>query len=205
MITAVAVVPSAPVLLAENLGRVDPVPELRRDAVAAVRRVGASAERVVLLTAADRDPLHTRSSLGRRVGVELVGGAGARCHDMVEVPWDATVSDCRSLGSALAEGDSTTLVVVADGSAARGEKAPGHLDERSFALDEAVIGGLRDPDPERLLALDPSVCADVLLHGRAPLQVAAAALQSSGGDWATDVRAEDPFGVLYVIATLRRT
>ncbi|MGL5929976.1 MAG: hypothetical protein ACRCY8_13660 [Dermatophilaceae bacterium] len=73
----------------------------------------------------------------------------------------------------------SALVVVADGSARRGEKAPGHLDERALAFDEALVSALRDADPAALLALDAALAVDVLAHGRAPLQVAAGAMASS--------------------------
>lgn len=94
------------------------------------------------------------------------------------------------------------LVVVADGSARRGEKAPGYLDERAAGLDAELVAGLRSADPERLLALDADLCAELLVHGRAPLQVAAAAMARSGPMRCADLSWEDPFGVLYVTALL---
>ncbi|PRY52950.1 hypothetical protein BCF74_12921 [Knoellia remsis] len=76
-------------------------------------------------------------------------------------------------------GPARTLLVVADGSARRTEKAPGHFDERSAAMDDAIVGALREAGSgglDRLLDLDPDLCADLLVAGRAPLQVMAAAL-----------------------------
>ncbi|MGL5817759.1 MAG: hypothetical protein ACRCYR_09375 [Phycicoccus sp.] len=75
---------------------------------------------------------------------------------------------------------SSALVVVADGSARRGEKAPGHLDERAFAFDDALVAALGGADPAALLALDATRAADLLADGRAPLQVAAAAMARRG-------------------------
>ncbi len=208
MIEALAVVPSAPLLLPEYTGRDDAGAGLRErslDVVRAVLPPRGSGGRLVLVTATDRDPRSTRPALGRRVGTHLLDLAGVEADDVVEVAWDAPVDGCRAAGSALGAGPGeVALVVVADGSARRGEKAPGHLDERSFGLDREVVDALRTSDPERLLALDPGLCAELLLHGRAPLQVAAAAMASSGRMRCPDLEAEDPFGVLYVTARLER-
>ncbi|MBM6401547.1 hypothetical protein [Phycicoccus sonneratiae] len=205
MSQSVVVVPSAPFLLPEYTGRTDAAADLRARAVAAVRDAAAAdgASGVVLVVATDREQRGTRPPLGQRVGAHLAALAGVAVEGVVTVAWDAPAAECRALGEQPAVGSAdATLVVVADGSARRGEKAPGHLDERAFAVDEALLGALRAADPEGLLALDPVLCADLLVHGRAPLQVAAAALAGRPGLAALDVHAEDPFGVLHVVATL---
>ncbi len=208
MIAAAVVVPSAPLLLPEYTGRADAGRVLRSRAVDLVRaavEAGGPDARVVLVVATDREPRSTRPPLGRRVGSHLLGLAGKGADEVVEVPWDAPVEGCRAAGGALGAGPGeVVLVVVADGSARRGEKAPGHLDERSFDADRALVEGLRSADPDALLALDPSRCADLLLQGRAPLQVAAAAMAASGRMRCADLDVEDPFGVLYVTARLER-
>ena len=45
-------------------------------------------------------------------------------------------------------------VVVADGTAKRTEKAPGHFDPRAESFDDSVDAALRNGDPDGLLALD---------------------------------------------------
>jgi hypothetical protein len=206
VITAVVVVPSAPLLLPEYTGRLDPGADLRDRCSALVRAVlpgRGSGGRVVLVVATDREPRSSRPALGRRVGVHLLDLAGAEADEVVEVPWDAPVEGCRAAGVALGAGPGeVSLVVVADGSARRGEKAPGHLDERALEVDRGLVDAVRAADPEGLLALDPVLCADLLLHGRAPLQVAAAAMAASGRMRCADLEAEDPWGVLYVTARL---
>lgn len=205
MSRSVVVVPSAPFLLPEYTGRTDAAADLRARAVAAVRSATTAdgASGVVLVVATDREQRGTRPPLGRRVGAHLAGLAGVGVDGVVVVAWDAPTSGCRGLGEQLGRGSAAaTLVVVADGSARRGEKAPGHLDERAFAVDDALLAALRVADTDALLALDPQLCADLLVHGRAPLQVAAAALRGRPGLAAVDVHAEDPFGVLHVVATL---
>ncbi|KGN36237.1 hypothetical protein N803_05060 [Knoellia subterranea KCTC 19937] len=136
--------------------------------------------------------------------------------------WDASVADCIALGRAVADREdersgnrATTLLVVADGSARRTEKAPGHFDERAAAVDDSIVGAVRDAADgglDRLLDLDPTLCADLLVTGRAPLQVLAAATgEALGGGHEGERTAyevvscevSDPFGVLYVVAHLR--
>jgi len=208
VISSVAVVPSAPLLLPEYTGRTDAGAALRDRSVDVVRGalpVRGSDARIVLVAATDRDPRSARPPLGRRVGTRLLDLAGTEADEVVEVPWDAPVEGCRAAGGALGAGPGdVSLVVVADGSARRGEKAPGHLDERSFDVDRALVDALRAADTDALLALDPQLCADLLVHGRAPLQVAAAAVSASGRMRCTDLEVEDPFGVLYVTARLDR-
>ncbi|MGL4745680.1 MAG: hypothetical protein ACRCXL_15005 [Dermatophilaceae bacterium] len=254
MIAAVAVVPSAPALLPRYTGRVDVLAEVRTAAVEAVRTAISTpgVERVVLIAATDREPRHTMPPLGQRVGEYLLSLAQSPADAVQLVPWDAPVAECRARGAEIAAGSapsglevgeessrpvtggvvsaaeaggaSSVLVVVADGSARRGEKAPGYLDDRAFGFDDALVAALRDADPAALLALDATLAADLLAHGRAPLQVAAAAMAgtsapgaeatASAADFhATDAaplwRCErldepDPFGVLYAVAQLRR-
>ncbi len=208
MITAVAVVPSAPLLLPEYTGRTDTGAALRNRALDAIRPVlppRGSAGRLVVVAATDREPRSSRPGLGRRVGTHLLDVLGAEADDVVEVAWDAPVDACRAPGVALGAGPGeVALVVVADGSARRGEKAPGHLDERALDLDRELVAALRAADPQRLLALDPGLCADLLVHGRAALQVAAAAMATSGRMRCVDLEAEDPLGVLHVTARLER-
>jgi hypothetical protein len=104
------------------------------------------------------------------------------------------------------EGPATTLLVVADGSACRTEKAPGHLDDRASAVDDDIVDAIRgsaDGGLERLLDLDPTLCAELLVAGRAPLQVLAAAVTGEGpAPTVVSCEVSDPFGVLYVIAHL---
>jgi hypothetical protein len=220
VITGVAVVPAAPLLLPGYVGRVDPAAALRDRCRAAVRDATAGAERCVVVTGTDRPSHTTRPPLGERVARLLLGDVVP--DDVLTVPHDADPSVCRAAGLRLATTPvPTALVVAADGSARRGEKAPGHLDERAFAVDEVVTAALAAPAPGRLLDLDPVLCADLLAAGRAALQVLGAALTTGvagsprgthGAEHAggaapayrtVSLHTEDPFGVHYVVAVLR--
>ncbi len=209
MITAVAVVPGALALLPRYAGVIDVLADLRAACLEAVEDVATDADRVVLVSATDRAPRHTGVSIGRRVGEVLLDG---RTQESVEIPWDATVQECltagRGLLEAYAERGTTALVVVADGSACRSAKAPGHLDERSLPFDESWVTALRGTDARALAELDPGLATELLAHGRAPLQVLAGVLGESGDDggrWlCASLEASDPFGVQYVVARLTR-
>ncbi|MGL5863871.1 MAG: hypothetical protein ACRCY9_21735, partial [Phycicoccus sp.] len=210
-------------LLPRYTGRVDALAGLRANAVDAVREAVTGTEQVVLVAATDREPRHAMAPLGQRVGEHLLSLASSRPDDVALVSWDAPRAECRGKGAEIAADEAASaLVVVADGSARRSAKAPGHLDERAFVVDEALVAALRDADPDALLALDPALAADLLVHGRAPLQVAAAAMMGKstrGGEtgtptagfrdnaspqWRCDrLEVPDPFGVLHLVALLR--
>ncbi len=222
MITSLAVVPSAPVLLPRFTGRVDAGAGLRVLARQAVQAAVSVADEVVLVCATDREPRHSGASFGEQVGALLLADATMPTRTEV-VAWDADVDECRARGAAIGASSGSArcaLVVVADGSACRGEKAPGHLDQRSFGVDGdwlEAVGGVEpdtlypapmEPAPvraainrERLLGLDPALAADVMFHGRAPLQVMAAALGPALT--AFEMHVGDPFGVRYVTLTAR--
>lgn len=205
MITGVAIVPGALLMLPEYVGRIDPIPEVRAAAQRVVGDVAAHADRVVVVCARDIDPRHTRPCVGERIGRLLLGSDPA---GVVVVPVAAPVADCRAIGEGLARaaaGAATALVVIADGSATRTEKAPGHLDPRATAFDDALVGALRSVDLDGLLALDPGLGLELLAQGRAPLQVMAAALGERAAYRCAELLTADDFGVLHLVARLHRS
>ncbi|HEV2895623.1 MAG TPA: hypothetical protein VG411_17875, partial [Actinomycetota bacterium] len=76
------------------------------------------------------------------------------------------------------------LVVMADLSARRTERAPGGFHPDAADFDDRVADAFRTGTPQRLLTLDPTQSADLLVTGRAPLQVLAGAFDRSppGGE-----------------------
>lgn len=203
MISEVVFVPSPPLLLREYTGRDDAGAELRQRCVAAVRDALATRpdEVVVVAVRGPHDP--ARGSLGSRVGREILDRAGGFDDaEVVHVAHDAGAGDVASLGGGLAARPGRVLLlVVGDGSARRGEKAPGHLDERSFAVDDAWVGALRDGCPEALLGLEPGLCAALLVTGRAAWQVAASAVAATGvRPGGALLWSGDPWGVMYAVA-----
>ncbi|HEY9523720.1 MAG TPA: hypothetical protein VIR33_10805, partial [Thermopolyspora sp.] len=94
----------------------------------------------------------------------------------------------------------TGLIVAADGSARRGEKAPGYVDPRALETDILIGKALALADRPALLALDPADCDGLLIAGRAAWQVMASACE--GTSWTGGVLYEgDPFGVAYWVTT----
>jgi hypothetical protein len=168
----VVVLPPVPALLPEYAGQVDPVPTLRAACRSALAWACAGVDRLAVLAdppSADDRGRGVTEPLGVRVAralapVPVVPGSG---------------------GPALA--------VAASGSACRGEKAPGHLDERSFDADARLGAALAAGDAAALGDLDVGLGDDLLAYGwrglarLAPLRVTRAEMD----------HADDPFGVQY--------
>ncbi len=150
-------------------------------------------------------PGNGRPSLPLSVGLgaRLLDQAGYRGRRLLHsVAEDEPASACAALGARLASAAGRVAVLVmADGSARRGRKAPGYLDERSVPFDAAVARAVRAGDPGALLALDAGVARELMATGRASLQVLAGALDSQS--WSAQIRySDDPFGVAYLVASL---
>lgn len=206
MIETVVVVPSPPMLLPEYVGLHDPAGPVRERCVealsAALREPYAACDVVVIVTGRERIPRTRRAPLGVRVGrhlLDLVGWSGAV--EEVVVPFDADAAEVQEAGRELRGRVGRALVVVvADGSARRSEKAPGHLDERAFGLDDALLKALAEVDPVGLLAIDARLAADVLASGRAALQVMAHAVDGTRRLQGGLLWSDDPYGVMYALA-----
>jgi hypothetical protein len=234
VITSAALCPAPPLLVRELTGADPVVPELRQachDATAALLadepdlvavvgvasetrawppagRLDLSAYAPGLPAAADGlDPLPAGPvplplGLGARL-LDQAGYAGRR--ELYSVGDHEPAEACATLGARLASAaPRVALLVMADGSARRGLKAPGYLDERSGPFDAAVAGAIRAGDLAALLALDPRLARELMATGRASWQVLAGAM--NGDRPASEIRyCDDPFGVAYLVASLRPT
>lgn len=168
MIRRVVVVPPVPALLPRYASLEDPVADLRRSAVGVVRAMTAGAESVAV---AGDDPF------AQPVARALLDAAGYAGH----------VTD-----------DAEVVLVMANGSAKRTEKAPGHLDERAFDFDDTVDLALRSGDGARLAALDASLGRELWASGIGTLVELGGTL---GPGWAVSVPyADAPYGVLWWVA-----
>jgi hypothetical protein len=136
---------------------------------------------------ADHDPLPERL-FAATVPASLVPGAAAA---IGQVLVDTGTPDER-IG----------LVVMADLSACRGERAPGALRPGAASFDASVAEALRTGKPERLLDLDPAEAADLLVAGRVPLQVLAGAFQGRPVARGEVLYEGAPYGVGYLVALL---
>jgi hypothetical protein len=92
------------------------------------------------------------------------------------------------------------VIAVADGSACRTVRAPGHLDPRAEGFDDAIADALSRGELDRLTALEPSLAQELLCGGLPAWQW----LRAAVGD-ASVARAEllthvAPYGVAYFVA-----
>ena len=101
---------------------------------------------------------------------------------------ESLLSAAESAAPAAAGADPAYLL-VANGSARRSEKAPGHLDERAAGFDEALAAHLRGAGP----LPDAGLAAELLASTAALAQLPAHLVL---GEPETDY-ADDPFGVQY--------
>jgi hypothetical protein len=90
--------------------------------------------------------------------------------------------DCVALAEQLrARSDRVGLLVMGDGSACRGQKAPGYDDPRAQPYDDGVARALATADAAALRGLDPLLSAELLVAGRAPWHVLASAADGGAG------------------------
>ncbi|RAO14119.1 hypothetical protein MED15_04466 [Micromonospora noduli] len=124
----------------------------------------------------------------------------------VQVAADAGPAELAALADEVgAAGDRVASLVLGDGSACRGEKAPGYDDARALPYDQGVAAALADADLDALLDLDPVVSAELKAAGRAPWQVLAGAARAAGGGWRGELLHDSaPYGVAYFVASWER-
>lgn len=121
---------------------------------------------------------------------------------------DTPVPDCVEFGAKLrAELDNSEVrhgvLVIADGAATLSVKAPGYLDERAAAVQDGLDRALSTGDRTALRGLDPELCAELVLSGRAAYQVLAGLFDR---DPAVETRYRAaPFGVGYHVSLWRPT
>jgi len=93
----------------------------------------------------------------------------------------------------------TALLVMADGSARRSEKAPGYLDPRAEGFDSTVAAALATGDADALVELDLDLAEELLATGAPTLALLGSV--SKGADITARLRCETaPFGVGYWVA-----
>ena len=204
-IVAAAVCPHPLLMFRELGGASDPISEARAASLAAVAAVAAVADEVVVVGGTDAyfsspqvgvepDPLSIR------VGRRLLADAGALLPgDDVVIAWDADVAQAAALGASLGEDDvQTALLVMGDLSARRApEGGPGTYDERAAGFDARVEDALATGDPAALAALDTVLGDQLMVAGRAALQVLSGV---PAPDAAEVTYAAAPYGVGYVVA-----
>jgi hypothetical protein len=144
-------------------------------------------------------PLPLPLGLGARL-LDQAGYEGRR--ELQSVSDEEPAAACAALGARLAGASARVAVLVmADGTARRGLKAPGYIDDRSVPFDAEVERAVRAGDLTALLALDPMLARELMATGRAGWQVLAGAM--NGVRPTAEIRyCDDPFGVAYLVASL---
>jgi hypothetical protein len=155
VITTALVLPSPRALLAP-VSEVDPVADLR--AICRTALDGLPDGRVVVVAPPLSDANAARGiaePLGHRIAAHLLEG----------VSFDALVASPEVARSLREAAEPTTLVVMADGSARRDEKAPGHLHVDARAFDDTVEAALLTGDADTLARLDPALGPELWCEG----------------------------------------
>jgi len=148
----------------------------------------------------------TRPSLSLTVGGWLLGRhTWSGPLEAWQVASDTEPAQCAVLGAQIAAlAERVGLVVLADGSARRGVRAPGYLDARAAPYDDALADALAHGSPEALIRLDAALADELMMAGRAPLQVLAGAAADASWHGRVLYR-DDPYGVTYLVARWRRS
>jgi len=168
VIRRLVIVPPVPALLPRYASLHDPVAELRASATGVVRAMTADAEAVAIV---GQDPF------AEPVARALLDAAGF---------------------TGRIDPEADVVLVMANGSAKRSEKAPGHLDDRAFDFDDVVDLAIRSGDGRRLAALDADLGAELWASGIGALADLGSA---SDGPWRVSVPyADAPYGVLWWVA-----
>ncbi len=222
MIIGAALSPGPPLLAAEASGADAQAARLREATMAAVASLtGATPDLVAIVGWAERAgawPAPARADLRSYgppvprpshmaplsvgIGALMLDGCGYDGPLMLRtVAFGSTVDECRSVAAGLAEtAERVSLLVVADGSARRTVKAPGHFDPRAEEYDRSVEEAVATGKLGALHDLDPGLAGELMASGWAPLQVLAAAFAGHRPQ-TTVLYADAPYGVGYLVAT----
>lgn len=229
MIVAAVVCPHPPLLLRELSGAQDAVPDLRAACARALTEaLTDGVDTVVVVGGADTGEewspslVFDVSRFGATAapapgGLPLSLGVGRRLlqkagwtgpMELRSVAWEAGGSEVTETALEVVgraeRGGRTLLVVLGDGSARRGDKAPGYLDDCAYAFDARIGEALRAGDATVLRDLDPLVAVDLLVLGRAAFAVLGAAVAGAGLRASAEVlHSADPYGVQYTVALWR--
>ncbi|KAA1376442.1 class III extradiol ring-cleavage dioxygenase family protein [Aeromicrobium fastidiosum] len=215
MIVAAAVCPHPPLLVPEVApGTTDELADLRAACHAAVGTLTAmEPDRIVVVGAGELDRDLDETAGGTLAGYGVDRRAGG---DDVLLPLSLTIGAwlldeagwtgprTYSTGRpAIDAGSRVAVLVMADGSNGRSEKAPGFLDDRAEPFDASISSALAGGDPAALVALDPALGAELGASGVPPLRtLGTIVLDATRGASVTAHLRYDgaPLGVGYVVA-----
>jgi hypothetical protein len=122
--------------------------------------------------------------------------------------WTTTSGrDAKDLGEQVGADDAGVgLILVADGAACHGPKAPRAQDERAQSYDDGVCEALASGYPSRLAQIDPRVGKELGATGFDVWPVLVAAAGTSEAEWVGEVLwAGAPYGVGWIVGSWRRS
>jgi hypothetical protein len=224
VITCAALCPSPPLLCPQLTGRHAVVPELRAACAEVTGRLlrhdpeviviigpaaatgawdGAGRLNPSVFAPAIASAGTGSAPLALGLGAMLLDQAGYQGRRALQaVGQDEPASACVSMGTELAAaGARMALLVMGDGSARRGPRAPGYLDSRAAAFDAEVERAVRSGEVGALRRLDQTLARDLMVTGRPAWQVLSGAMGPRTAA-AEVLYCDDPFGVAYLVAYL---
>lgn len=148
---------------------------VRVEALAAVRRLVDDAPARVLVVGSDAPPAPADERAGGSLsphGIDVTAGGpdgglglthtiGAWLLD--EAGWTGSRSYVHEVHAS--DLDDAAVLVMADGSARRSERAPGHLDDRAEPFDATIAAALADGDADALGGIDLELADSLLCAG----------------------------------------
>lgn len=220
MSTWVVVCPHPPLLVRPLSGAEDVAAELREACLSTLAPVLAAGPATVVVVGGDREsaawdaatPVDVRrfGTTGPRAGAGLPLSLGVGRWLLDQAGWDGATElrtlateagdeEVDALATLLRARDDVAVLLLGDGSACRGEKAPGFLDERAFPLDDVLADALALGDGSALSTLDTGLAREVMVGGRSVFRLLGR-LAEAPEQAVLDYR-DDPFGVSYFVAS----
>jgi hypothetical protein len=216
-VPTLAFCPHPPLLAAgSTVGQVDEVQAVRAAAVDVVQRLVASGPSAVLVVGPGAPRHDLDESVGgslRPHGVDVDAGGDDQVLGLAhtvgawlldQAGWDGPRRYTGSLDVDDLDAE-VAVLVMADGSATRTERAPGHLDERSGPFDATVAAALAEGDADALAGVDLELAETLWCQGATTWRDVADAVSARVHARGSDVEAEllldeAPLGVGWFVA-----
>jgi hypothetical protein len=139
------------------------------------------------------------SEANRRRGVTVPLGHRVAEAVLEGRPFEQQVAVPRTAAELGRSSDPVAVVAMADGSARRGERAPGHVHPAALAFDDCIERALRSGDAETLARLDPHVAQELWCDGVPALRVMGELARDR--EVSAELRyADAPYGVAWWVA-----
>ena len=195
MLSSIAFLPTAPVLIPDLAQAAAPETDGIREATDAI---------LASLISTNCLPVIVGDDLGHEVGRYLLSRVTDTNPILIELPANATQAQQLAVVQRIQDisDGSLPVVVIAmgDASACRSPQAPGHEHPSAVMFDDAVLAALSRVDLLALKELDQDLASQLLVAGRSVWPTMAELLQADNRTWvSTPFSTADPYGVLYLV------